>query len=239
MVERARRDGLRVRFVLIGYLDAENGPWQNGDATFSIHGSYEPSELPDLFVHYRVKLVAFPSTGPESFSLTLSEAWSAGLPVIVPPIGALAERLRASGAGWLWTDAEWRSDNAMLVRIAELVDPSNSEARAAAAARARAVLQPTVDAMTDRTLALYDACEVRIPAAAPLAPARVRDALGYAGWSPPDAPSPSLAGGAPSSTGVSARLRRAAHELRRSFAGRAFARLTPARIRKVVKRRLP
>ncbi len=84
------------------------------------------------FAHYRVKLVAFPSTGPESFSLTLSEAWSAGLPAIVPPIGALAERMRASGAGWVWTDAEWRSDDAMLARIAELVDAAKSDALAAA-----------------------------------------------------------------------------------------------------------
>jgi hypothetical protein len=112
MVERVRSNGSRVRFVLIGYSDAENGPWQNADATFTIHGRYDPHQLPDLFARYRVKLVAFPSTGPESFSLTLSEAWAGGLPVIVPPIGALAERVRATGAGWIWTDAEWRSDEA-------------------------------------------------------------------------------------------------------------------------------
>ena len=60
MVERVRRDRLGVRFVLIGYHDGENGPWQSDDAIFTIHGRYEPSDLPALLAHYRVKLVAFP-----------------------------------------------------------------------------------------------------------------------------------------------------------------------------------
>jgi GT2 family glycosyltransferase/glycosyltransferase involved in cell wall biosynthesis len=237
MVERVRRDGLRLRFVLIGYHDADNGPWQSGDATFTIHGRYEPSELPGLLAHYRVKLVAFPSTGPESFSLTLSESWSAGLPVIAPPIGALAERVQATGAGWLWSDAEWRSDDAMLARIAELADPANADALAAAATRARRVVQPTVEAMVELTLAQYDRCSVAIPGGTPLSLARVRDALGYVDWNPPDDLRPPLAGGALAQTGVSVRLRSAAHELRRSLA-RRVARLTPARIRDAMKKRL-
>jgi glycosyltransferase involved in cell wall biosynthesis len=186
IVERA--GGGRVRFVLIGYSDVENGPWQNADATLTIHGRYDPSELPDLLAHYRAKLVAFPSAGPESFSLTLSEAWLAGFPVIVPPIGALAERVRATGGGWLWSDAEWRSEDAMLARIAELVAPPNDDALAAAAACARTVLQPTVDSMAQRTLAQYDACVPAVPDVAPFSAARVRAPLGYVSWSPPDAP---------------------------------------------------
>src|SRR6185436_17413492 len=120
-----------------------------------------------LFARYRVKLVAFPSTGPESFSLTLSEAWSAGLPVIVPPIGALAVRVHCTGAGWLWSEGEWRNDDAMLARIIELVDASNGDALAAAAARARAVVQAGVDEMASRTLARYDGCEIGVPTAVP------------------------------------------------------------------------
>ena len=84
---------LPVRFVLIGYMDVEKGPWQSDDAVLTVHGRYEPRDLPDLLAQYRVQLVAFPSAGPETFSFTLSEAWAAGLPVIVPPFGALAERV--------------------------------------------------------------------------------------------------------------------------------------------------
>ncbi len=94
-----RTTGTRVRFVLIGYLDVRHGPWQSGDAVLTIHGQYDPHDLPDLLDHYRVKLVAYPSAGPETFSLTLSEAWTAGRPAIVPPFGALAERVTATGAG--------------------------------------------------------------------------------------------------------------------------------------------
>src|SRR5207253_2763423 len=75
--------------------------------------------------HYRVKLVIYPSAGPETFSYTLSEAWAAGVPVFVPPIGALAERVAGSGAGWVMTEAQWRDEQAMLERIAALVDDTN------------------------------------------------------------------------------------------------------------------
>jgi GT2 family glycosyltransferase/glycosyltransferase involved in cell wall biosynthesis len=101
MVELVRATGTRVRFVLIGYLDVRHGPWRSDDAALTIHGQYDPTDLPRLLDHYRVKLVAYPSAGPETFSLTLSEAWSAGRPAIVPPFGALAERVGATGAGWL------------------------------------------------------------------------------------------------------------------------------------------
>src|SRR4029450_11651764 len=47
MVERVRGGGVRVRFVLIGYHDGENGPWQSSDAKFTIHRGYEPGELPE------------------------------------------------------------------------------------------------------------------------------------------------------------------------------------------------
>ncbi len=236
MVERVRRDALRVRFVLIGYNDAENGPWQSDDALFTIHGRYEPGELPGLLAHYRVKLVAFPSTGPESFSLTLSESWAAGLPVIVPPIGALAERLQQTGAGWLWTDAEWRSDDAMLARIVDLVDPGNGDALAAAAQRARAVVQPTLAAMAERTLAQYDGCGAAPQAGTPFSNERLRDALGYVVWEPPALPHSALADGSWVDGRLSTRLRRAARKLSQSLAGR-MARLRPSRLRDVVKRR--
>ena len=37
----------------------------------------------------------------ESFSYALSEAWDAGVPALVPDAGALAERVRAHGGGWV------------------------------------------------------------------------------------------------------------------------------------------
>jgi len=174
-----RATGVGVRFVLIGYMDVEHGPWQSEDAVLTIHGRYDPRDLPDLLARYRVRLVAFPSAGPETFSFTLSETWAAGLPVVVPPFGALAERVAGTGAGWLWTDAEWRDETKMLSRIAALVAPDNAEALGAAGERGRAVAQPTLATMAARTLDIYDAvAPITAPAAAPHGHARVGSAPG-------------------------------------------------------------
>ena len=51
----------------------------------------------NLLDHYGVRLVAYPSAGPETFSFTLSEAWAAS-PRVVPPIGALVDRVSTTGA---------------------------------------------------------------------------------------------------------------------------------------------
>ena len=157
LADLVRATGARVRFVLIGYMDVQHGPWQSDDTVLTVHGRYDPSELPQLFADYRVRLVAYPSAGPETFSLTLSEAWAAGLPVMVPPFGALAERVAGTGAGWVWDDAEWRDEARMLARIVEAVAPEHSDELAAAAECALRIPQPTLAAMAERTIAHYDA----------------------------------------------------------------------------------
>src|SRR5437588_9892539 len=106
-----------------------------------MHGPYASDALPSLLDHYCVRLVVYPSVGPETFSFTLSEAWAAGRPVVVPPIGALAERVAASGGGWVLADDEWRDDACVLQRIATLLAAEYAEAYSAAAARAKATAQ--------------------------------------------------------------------------------------------------
>jgi glycosyltransferase involved in cell wall biosynthesis len=160
-------------------MDVEHGPWQSDDRVLTIHGRYEPRELPGLLAHYRVRLVAFPSAGPETFSFTLSETWAAGLPVVVPPFGALAERVAGTGAGWLWTEAEWRDEAKMLARIMALVAPGDAAVLGAAGERARAVPQPTLANMAARTLDIYDAvAPIASSNAAPPGHARAGNAPG-------------------------------------------------------------
>ena len=132
LADLVRETGARVRFVLIGYMDVQHGPWQSDDAVLTVHGRYDPRELPALFARYRVSLVAYPSAGPETFSFTLSEAWAAGRPVFVPPFGALARAARGHRcAGWAWTDDEWRDEAKMLERIVAAVAPEHAAALAA------------------------------------------------------------------------------------------------------------
>jgi glycosyltransferase involved in cell wall biosynthesis len=65
-----------------------------------VHGYYR-SGLPSLLARHHVGLVVLPSIVPESYSLTLSESWRAGAPVVAFDDGAIGERIRQHGGGWL------------------------------------------------------------------------------------------------------------------------------------------
>jgi GT2 family glycosyltransferase/glycosyltransferase involved in cell wall biosynthesis len=241
LVALARARGAWVRFVLIGYMDVLHGPWQSDDAIFTVHGRYDPEHLPGLLAHYRVALVLYPSAGPETFSYTLSEAWAAGVPVLVPPIGALEERVRGSGAGWVLSDAEWRDEKRMLERVLDALATANSTARKAASAAAVAMPHASLRAMTDATFACYDtavttARSAPMPTAVPpFPPFRIRDALGYRPWAPPGS---SPRGAEPPHRGVTARIARAAAGIRHRLPGRVLYRLAPAALVERLKKHL-
>jgi glycosyltransferase involved in cell wall biosynthesis len=209
LAELVRANGARLRFVLIGYMDVEHGPWQSDDAVLTIHGRYEPRDLPALLAHYRARIVAFPSAGPETFSFTLSEAWEAGLPVVVPPFGALGERVADAGAGWLWTDDEWSDEAKMLARLAAILAPANAASVAEMADRARAVALSAPETMVESTLQIYGAAIDASRRAQTMGRARV-----------------------PSSPAVSS-----ASSSMRTNVRRVLDRLTPARLRKLLKAR--
>ncbi len=227
LVSLARTRGAWVRFVLIGYMDVQHGPWQASDALFTVHGRYDPADLPDLLAHYRVDLVLYPSAGPETFSYTLSEAWASGRPVLVPPIGALEERVRGSGAGWVMTGDEWRDEKRMLERVLAILGTKNADARRAASTAARAMPHASLREMTEATFDCYDAAVATAqpwPALQPFSPVRVRDALGYRPWTPPSQASPAAA----SPQGVGRQIARAAVAIRHKLPGRILYRLAPA-----------
>jgi glycosyltransferase involved in cell wall biosynthesis len=251
MVELARERGLRLRFVLIGYLDRLQAPWQSDDALFTVHGRYTAGELPELLAHYRVRLVVFPSAGPESFSFTLSESWAAGLPVLVPPIGALAERVEGTGAGWVLTDVEWRDEARMLGRLCELLCDERSAELAAAGQCARARPQPQLAAMIADSLKHYDAAIAagrrNQPPATAFAPARILAALGYEPWHPPTRPeTPVIPDPAATAEAVDAKPHGTAAQAAKRLVlrygntgpGRFLRRVTPLGIREALKARL-
>lgn len=66
-----------------------------------IRGYYRQGSLPKLLQHLDIDLVLLLSIVPESFGLTLSEAQRAGAPVLAFDHGALGQRLRQEGGGWL------------------------------------------------------------------------------------------------------------------------------------------
>ena len=93
-------EGSDIAIVVIGYLDRQIIPGWRGDHLF-VHGAYRGEEVVPLLAAYGAELALFPNPVPESFSYALSDAWSAGLPALVPPEGALAERVLRHGGGWL------------------------------------------------------------------------------------------------------------------------------------------
>jgi GT2 family glycosyltransferase/glycosyltransferase involved in cell wall biosynthesis len=241
LVELTRERALPLRWVLIGYLDRGRKPWQSDDGVFAMHGPYDSRTLPELFEHYRVRLVAYPSVCPETFSFTLSEAWAAGRPAIVPPTGALADRVAETGAGFVLTQEEWSSEERMLERMAGLLAAENRAVLEAAATRARAVRLPTLAEMGRRTVSVYgDALRNAAPAHVrpPIAAQRCLAGLGYVPWHLPE---PEAAGtdAAMKSDDALARLANTALRIRHTWPGRLLYRLTPKALVAALKARLP
>ena len=147
--------GTDTAVVVIGYMDRQNFPGWYRDHLF-LHGPYDSGEAADWLRAYRADVVLFPPGVPESFGYALSEAWTAGVPVVVPPIGALAERVRAHGGGWLLpADA----DAAAVHRVLQSLDTADGRAQHAQVKSAlethdRARIPP-LDAMNDSLEALY------------------------------------------------------------------------------------
>jgi glycosyltransferase involved in cell wall biosynthesis len=92
--------GTDIAIVVVGYLDTQVEPGWRGEHLF-VHGAYREADVGGLLAAYGARLALFPNRVPESFSYALSEAWDAGLPALVPDAGALAERVREHGGGWI------------------------------------------------------------------------------------------------------------------------------------------
>lgn len=92
-IVRACAKNARIRFVVIG---ESNGMDTTG---VEVTGRYGRGEAGELLRRYKVDVVVLPSPWPETFSYTLSEAWAVGVPAIVGPLGAPADRVRETGAG--------------------------------------------------------------------------------------------------------------------------------------------
>jgi glycosyltransferase involved in cell wall biosynthesis len=180
LAEEAGRIGAAVRFVVIGYTDRHHDAWQDDAARLTVHGRYDPRDLPALLDHYRARLVLFPSLGPETFAFTLSEVWAAGRAALVPPIGALADRVRDHDGGWIMTDAEWRDVSQLLERIVAIVAPANEALLAEAGRRASVTPVHSVEAMIGSTLDAYRAAMAgRTVDHPPVERLRVVEAYGY------------------------------------------------------------
>ena len=119
LAERIRRKGLPLRLVLFGYTYREQS---RKSPELVITGPYRREDLPRLCKAHQPQVALIPSLWPETFSYTLSEALSLGLPALVFDLGAQAERVRKSGAGLILPLGD---EEALLETLLELhQDPS-------------------------------------------------------------------------------------------------------------------
>ena len=63
--------------------------------------AYKKDELPQLLEDNEIDVVCILPIWPETFSYTVSEAWLNGIPIVATDIGAVGERIRRTGGGWL------------------------------------------------------------------------------------------------------------------------------------------
>jgi glycosyltransferase involved in cell wall biosynthesis len=159
-----RLQGTDIGIVVIGYTDSQLLQGWRALGRCYVHGPYVEAELSGLIAAYGVDVALFPNRLPESFSYTLSEAWAAGVPVIVPEDGALAERVSRHQGGWILPAGFSAADAAQLLQ--RLFAP------AGAAERARVKSQigqrdpariPTLTSMARDIDALYERFGLKPP----------------------------------------------------------------------------
>ncbi|MFC3714798.1 glycosyltransferase [Luteimonas soli] len=94
------------------------------------HGVYRREQFVERVEAVRPHLAALLSIAPETWCHTLTECWAAGIPVLAIDRGAVADRIREHGGGWLVED-DPASIHAMLLRLR--ADPAERRAKAAEA----------------------------------------------------------------------------------------------------------
>jgi len=95
----ARTRFLPLEFVVVGYT-ADDTRLMDAGPVF-VTGEYAEADAVALIRAQRAHLAFIPSVWPETWCFALGRAWEAGLAVAAFDLGAQAERIRATGRGWL------------------------------------------------------------------------------------------------------------------------------------------
>jgi len=90
---------LNLRFTVIGYTVDDDALLATGRVF--VTGEFKREEASELIRAQNANLALMPSIWPETWCYALSDIWAAGLSAAVFDIGTPAERVRASGQGWI------------------------------------------------------------------------------------------------------------------------------------------
>jgi glycosyltransferase involved in cell wall biosynthesis len=148
--------GTDIGVVVIGYLDRQLHPGWRVPGRLFVHGAYEDEALPALLAAYGARLVLFPGAVEESFSYALSDAWTAGVPVLAAPLGALAERIGDCACGLLLPEGfDARAVAVRLRHVFAHTGPSGLAELESALSRPDPARVPSLDSMARSLDAFY------------------------------------------------------------------------------------
>lgn len=88
-----------IEFHIFG--KSEYPELQNNLSNYVFHGQYERSDLNRLLWENKINLICFTQIWPETYSYTVNEAVSAGIPILSLDMGAGAERVKRYNLGWV------------------------------------------------------------------------------------------------------------------------------------------
>lgn len=154
LAERAPEYGLEIH--LLGKVA--------GDVTLPDwvvrHGGYQRDEFLDRIAEIRPHVGGILSIWPETYCHTLTELWAAGVPVVGVDIGAVGDRLRENGAGWLAASPVFEDVLAVLNEAREPTAWQRAHEAVLEWQRTEGVTLST-SAMSQRYRELYDALLTR------------------------------------------------------------------------------
>lgn len=113
----------KIKFHLFG--DSDIDALKKNRDNFIYHGRYKRDELSKLLSENNIHLVCNLSIWPETYSYTLTETIACGVPVLSYDIGAVAERIKKYGFGWVLSNQDNKNTLQTILDISENISEYN------------------------------------------------------------------------------------------------------------------
>ncbi len=95
----SKNNNANIKIHLFG--KSEDKELTKNKSNYINHGPYKRGELPQLLIDNNIDLVCMFTTWPETYSYTLTETYMAQVPVLTFDIGAVGDRIKEDGLGWV------------------------------------------------------------------------------------------------------------------------------------------
>lgn len=147
----SRCEELGVEIHVLGEI-TQGGPMQG----VVEHGRYEREDFVRLASGIRPHVGAILSIWPETYCHTLTELWALGTPVIGTPLGAVKERIEATGGGWVLDEADPQALIDLIVHLRAQPEEINARRDQVMQARETGDVARTCADMASDYAALYN-----------------------------------------------------------------------------------